>query len=324
MSLRWTLCLLCMLPALGCDAEVDPPAMGTLERERLELIAEARERIVEIAVEEGQKVEPGDLLVRLDESLYRTRAERAEGTLGAARAALAELLRGTRVELVAEAEARLAEARSSLVQARLDHERALRLTREKVEPPATLDRAVARLGAAEAQVAAAEANLARLIEGATAEEIDRARAAVVEAESALASEIVALERLSVFAPVAGTVDALPYEIGERPPPGATVVVLLSSRRTFARVYVPEPIRSQVRPGSRVTVRVDSREDVEGRVRWVASEASFTPYYALTEHDRGRLVYLAEIDLVGSGAASLDLPSGVPVEVHFDLGSEHDE
>jgi len=49
------------------------------------------------------------------------------------------------------------------------------------------------------------------------------------------------------------------------------------------------------------------------VRWIANEAAFTPYYALTEHDRSRLSYLAEIDVVEEQGR---LPDGVPVEVDF--------
>jgi HlyD family secretion protein len=53
----------------------------------------------------------------------------------------------------------------------------------------------------------------------------------------------------------------------------------------------------------------------GRVRTVATEAAFTPYFALTEHDRGRLSYLAEVELLDPAAA--DLPVGLPLEAHFD-------
>jgi HlyD family secretion protein len=52
------------------------------------------------------------------------------------------------------------------------------------------------------------------------------------------------------------------------------------------------------------------------VRELAHEAAFTPYYALTQHDRGRLSYLAEVEISGPGAD--DLPTGVPVEVRFEL------
>ena len=53
--------------------------------------------------------------------------------------------------------------------------------------------------------------------------------------------------------------------------------------------------------------------VDGRVRWVASDPAFTPYYALTERDRGRLTYVAKVDITEERQR---LPDGVPVEVEF--------
>jgi HlyD family secretion protein len=50
------------------------------------------------------------------------------------------------------------------------------------------------------------------------------------------------------------------------------------------------------------------------VRFVSAEAAFTPYYALTQEDRSRLAYLAEIDLEENAAA--DVPTGMPVQVEF--------
>ena len=58
------------------------------------------------------------------------------------------------------------------------------------------------------------------------------------------------------------------------------------------------------------------DTLDGRVRWIASEAAFTPYFALTERDRGRLAYEAKINIETSGAR---LPDGVPVEVELDTG-----
>jgi HlyD family secretion protein len=55
--------------------------------------------------------------------------------------------------------------------------------------------------------------------------------------------------------------------------------------------------------------------LNGTVRFVAGEASFTPYYALTQRDRGRLSYVAEVDL--TDAAAQALPVGVPLEVLLD-------
>jgi HlyD family secretion protein len=116
--------------------------------------------------------------------------------------------------------------------------------------------------------------------------------------------------------VDGVVDKVLYQLGERPAPGTTIAVLLDSSRTFARVYVPEHLRARVQPGESLQVRVDGvAESFNGRVRWVSADASFTPYFALTQHDRSRLSYLAEIDLEGAA----DLPSGVPLQADFPAG-----
>jgi len=52
------------------------------------------------------------------------------------------------------------------------------------------------------------------------------------------------------------------------------------------------------------------------VRFIASDAEFTPYYSLTAADRSRLSFLAEV--VFDDAEARDLPSGVPVDVTLEL------
>jgi HlyD family secretion protein len=94
-----------------------------------------------------------------------------------------------------------------------------------------------------------------------------------------------------------------------------VAVLLADGAPYARVYVPEPERSRVVPGARAQVYVDGVAGaLPARVRTVSQDAAFTPYYALTERDRGRLAYVAKIDLEGETA--LALPTGLPLEVEL--------
>ena len=55
---------------------------------------------------------------------------------------------------------------------------------------------------------------------------------------------------------------------------------------------------------RSTLSVDGvAAPLQGTVRYVSAEATFTPYYALTQKDRSRLSYLAEITLDDPAAAS---------------------
>ncbi len=144
----------------------------------------------------------------------------------------------------------------------------------------------------------------------SSEQVDRANSAWEQAQADEQQAQLALERLTIRAPQPGRVDSLPFEIGERPPVGSVLAVLLVGEAPYARLYVPEPLRSRVAVGDTVRVQVDGREQAyTGRVRRVASDPAFTPFFALSESDRSQLVYLAEVTL--SGAA--DLPSGLPAE-----------
>jgi HlyD family secretion protein len=106
------------------------------------------------------------------------------------------------------------------------------------------------------------------------------------------------------APRSGIGDALPFEPGERPPPGAPRGGLVADGPPWARVHIPEPLRTRLRPGARARVRVDGYpEPFEGRLRSVSHEPAFTPYFALTQRDRSRLSYLAEVDVTSPPPSS---------------------
>jgi HlyD family secretion protein len=305
---------------LGAACAEDPselPALGTLERDRIELVAEADEPVVEHAVREGDRVEAGALIIRQAGGRLAAQAERARRTRDEARARLDELRNGPRPEVVAEARAQLAGAEGALRTARHDLERAERLASADYASRARLDHARTAFEAARATRDAAQARLTALLRGSRAEEIARAESALAAAEAALAEAELRAARLEVRAPRAAVVDALPFEPGERPAPGTPVAVLVADGAPWARVHVPEPLRTRLAPGARARIRVDGfAEPFEGRLRSVSHEAAFTPYFALTQRDRSRLSYLAEVDVLSPEAQAL--PAGVPVEVTFEL------
>jgi HlyD family secretion protein len=303
----------------GCGDSSSTIAVGTLERDRIDLVAEASEPVVERAVAEGDHVEAGALLVRLDPTSHDARVAEADSARARTAARLAELVRGPRRQEIDEARARLHGAEGRLATARSELARADELVSQKVMSSEQRDARRADFDEAKAARDAGVASLDALLEGTTAEEIAQAEAALAEADAALVDARLRRARLEVRAPTAGWVDALPYERGERPPAGGVVCVLLAEEAPYARVYVPAEIRIGVRPGTAATIRIDGIDaPLRGRVRHVAREASFTPYFALTERDRGRLVYLAKVDLLDSAARGL--PTGVPVEVTFDLAA----
>jgi HlyD family secretion protein len=290
--------------------------VGTLERDRVEIRVESNEPIIAIHVTDGQMLEVGDLILEQDPArLERLMAQQA-ALRDQSAARLAELERGPRSEIIREARAQLDSAEASAINAAANMKRAQEVFDRDLSDQQTLDLATTRWKTASAAEKAARESLEKLLNGTTIEELQQARAALEAADAGIRRIQLDIERLKIYAPVAGMLDKRLYQIGERPQPGATIGVILDKARTYARIYVPEPLRSSVLPGNQLDVRIDGTgKTMKGTVRWVSSDASFTPYFALTEHDRSRLSYLAELDVPDADG----LPSGVPLEVDFPAG-----
>ena len=289
-----------------------PVALGTIEYDRIELSSPFSEPIVEVLIEESRPVSADALILRLDDARLRARAAQLEAERQQASARLAEVLRGPRRELVAADRARLDGALAELEDATADQARLRDLRARGLVAQAEVDRAEARYGRAQAARDEAAQILEAAVEGSTQEEIEQARQRLAAAEAAVQLNAVELEKLQIVAPIAGYLESLPFERGEIPPAGATLAVLLESKRPYARVYLPEPFRSVLRPGDSIPVTVHGRQ-VEGTIRRMAADPVYTPYYALTEEDRSRLAFLTEIDLPGD----IDVGYiGIPVEARL--------
>ncbi|MBE2293169.1 MAG: HlyD family efflux transporter periplasmic adaptor subunit [Xanthomonadales bacterium] len=308
-------CVLAML--LAACSEPPPQALGTLEYDRIALPAPAAERIVDIAVREGERVEAGARVLTLEQVRGDAQLDAAQAEVGLRRQALAELRNGARAEDLEQARARLAAAMAQARDARAYYARVRPLGEKQLVAAAEVDRARAAAGNAEAQAAVAQAALAELRNGVRPEQVAQAEAALEVARAQARGQAATTGRLDLLAPRAGRIDSLPYRLGDEAPVGAPLAVLLVGDAPYARIYLPEALRMEVRVGDRVTVKLgaDGGRSWPGRVRMVRSEPAFTPYYALTGRDAARLSYLAEVQLEGEGAG--ELPAGLPLRVEFD-------
>lgn len=308
--------LLAMVLALAGCSDEPQQALGTLEYDRIALPAPAAERIVAIDVREGERVAAGQPLLRLEATRTAATTQAAQAEAQRQRAALAELEAGPRAERIAQARAQLAAAQAQAREAQAYYARLQPLGARKLVAAADVDRARAAAGNAQAQVRAAQAALDELEHGTRVEEIAQGESALRASEAQASAQQATLAKLSLVAPRAGVVDSLPYKLGDQAPVGAPLAILLVGDAPYARVYVPEPIRGDVRVGTAARVFVEGREGaLPGKVRMIRSEPSFTPYYALIGKDAARLSYLAEIALEPADAGKL--PAGLPVRVEFD-------
>ncbi len=309
-----------LLGACG-PAEESARAVGELTSDRIEISAESNEPIVEILVSEGQSVTAGQVLVRQDTTRAASRLAEAEAALAQQQARLDELVRGPRREQIAAARASVEGATQELSYRESELARIREVHSKGLASSESLDAAKAALDAAIANRKLALAQLEERLTGTTVEELQQAEQAVNQAAARRDGAKVDLDRHTLTSPVVGIADSRLLELGERPGQGQPVMVVLGGKQSHARVYVPEDFRVRVSAGVGALIHVDGlTAPIPGRVRWVSSEAAFTPYFALTERDRGRLSYVAKVDIDDDRER---LPDGIPVEVEFLVSSGSD-
>ncbi len=298
----------------ACSNNVDNSALGTLERDRIAHVATSNEVVVALPVSQGAIVDKGTVLVKLDDTLQNARVTKAKAELTEVEASFEKLQSGARKEEIADARAILAGSKAKLVESEANYTRAKDLAKRDLASKATLDQSLAARDANIAVVKSAREKLLVLTNGAREEDLRIAEARIAVAKAVLASEVKKLANLTIVATRDGVLDSLPWNLGERVTSGSPVAVLLAGKAPFARVYVPEPYRVKMKVGDVLSIHIDGLEAVfKGRLRWIATEPAFTPYYALNQEERSRLMYLAEIQLPDEAA---HLPNGVPAQVEL--------
>ncbi|EPV1124816.1 HlyD family secretion protein [Vibrio harveyi] len=296
----------------ACSKDDGQQALGTLERDRVTFTATSSEIIRGLPIKEGSQVTEGEVLVQLDTKNQEAILARAVAEQAKADAYLLKLTNGERPEDIAAAQARVARAEAQLTEAQKNYQRKAELVRKKLISQSEKDTALAARDSARAELDSSQEEFSKLTAGSRPEDIEQAKAELMAAKADVALQQQKLAELTITATRDGLLDNLPFNLGERVPVNGIVAVIQASRVPYARVYVPATYRVNFIPGKAVQVHVDGVEKpLEGTVRWVATEPSFTPYFALTEEERSRLMYLAEVDLQDSAES---LPSGIPAQV----------
>ena len=304
--------ILISLVITACSDSNEGVALGTLERERVIHPATTNEILIDLPVSAGQLVEKGQVIAKFDAELQQAIVAKAQAQLAQATAFLEKTLNGARPEEVAAASAKVAAANAAYTQSEANFRRAKTLVKDKLASQETLDSATAARDETFANLESAKQNLNELTNGSRVEDINSAKAQVQAAEAELKIQQKYLSDLTIKAMRAGRVDNLPWHVGERVTKGSPVVIIQANSAPYARVYIPEPYRAKLNQGMTLTVRVDGIDkDIQGELTWIATEPAFTPFYALNQEERARLMYLAEVTLPTS---ENNLPTGVPAQV----------
>ncbi|WP_028916211.1 EmrA/EmrK family multidrug efflux transporter periplasmic adaptor subunit [Pseudoxanthomonas sp. J35] len=220
--------------------------------------------VVGIEADDGDKVEAGDVLVRLDPDDAQVAYDQAVSNL----AATVRQVRG----LFSSADAAQAELRARQVaveQARADVKRREGLVASGAISREELAHARDVLAAAEAALGTAQGNLQRsraLVDATTVQEQPQVQAAAAQLRQAY----LALQRTAIVAPVSGYVAKRQVQLGQRVQPGATLMTVVPLEQMWVEANFKETQLHRMRIGQPVEVRADL---YGGSVRYQGKVAS---------------------------------------------------
>jgi len=290
---------------------------GNIEAHESLVSFKVQGRVVELPVEEGQSVEKGALLARLDDADYKQRVRIDEAGVHVRKSNLALTLAGTREQEIKAVQQNMIDAEADLQQKKLDYERAQRLFSEDAVSAQDRDLADTALKRSQAAFHGAQQKYNEAVEGSRKEDIAIAQANLKEADANLGMSRVNLGYTVLQAPTAGVITVRQAELGEVVVPGTPVVTLADLDHIWLRAYVAETDLGRIRWGQDAAITTDTYpgKKYHGRISFIASDAEFTPKSVQTYKERVTLVYRVKIDIDNPNH---ELKPGMPADASISL------
>jgi len=259
-------------------------------------------RIVELPFDEGQWVEKGTLLARLDDSDYRQQVAVNEATLDMQTRQLAAAEKNlTAAQRTVDFDAADLEFRDA------QYKRAAFLLEKGAGTAEQRDQTYAAWRQATAAHQRDEA-----LQNAAERQVELAQASIRNATETLKLSRIILGYTELRAPFSGVIQVRQAELGEIMVPGTPVVTLSDLDHVWLRAYINETDIGKVRYNQPATVTTDTYpgKKYQGRVTFISGNAEFTPKSVETHAERVTLVYRVRIDIYNP---THELVPGMPAD-----------
>lgn len=230
--------------------------------------------VTEVAVQDFETVRSGELLVVIDERIYRQRLEQALAALHSAQAALANSTQSqsSAQGSVAQTKAGIASAQAALAKAQADATRVRTLKAGGWVAQAQVDVANAALRSAQAALAQARAQEGIAETGVTSVVVGRGslQAAVENAQAQVHLAEIDLQNTRIIAPRAGRLGEVAVRQGQYVTAGTQLMAVVPDR-IWVVANLKETQMKGVRVGQPVTLTVDALGDevIRGRVERIS-------------------------------------------------------
>jgi HlyD family secretion protein len=265
---------------------------GTIDIRDASLAFTEQERISEVLVEEGERIDAGQVLARLKTDRLAAQIAEVKAKIAAQQEMVNQLKAGSRAQEIAQARAQVTARTADVRHAEGNLQRIEKTSGTGATSDQALDDARSRLEVARANLKAAESSLDLALEGPRKEDISAAEKSLEALEAGLSLLNVRLSDMALTAPASGIIQSRILEPGEMAGPAKPVLTLALTDPKWARVYVSEPDLGRISSGIAADVYSDSfpGEAIKGWVGFISPTAEFTPKTVQTEELRTKLVY----------------------------------
>jgi HlyD family secretion protein len=276
-------------------------------------------RIAELPIEEGQEVQQGALLARLEDADYRQRVRMDEAGVGVRESNLALTQAGTREQEIKASQQSMLDAKADLEEKQIDYDRVQKLFAKDEVSAQDRDLAATAFKRARAVHRAAEQRYNEAVEGSRKEDIAIAQANLKQAQTNLGLSQVDLGYTVLRSPYAGVITVREAELGEVVSPGTPVVTLADLDHIWLRAYIAETDLGRIRWGQDATITTDTfpGKQYHGRISFISPSAEFTPKSVQTYTERVTLVYRIKIDIDNPNH---ELKPGMPADARIEVAA----
>lgn len=243
-------------------------ANGRLEATEVDIATKRAGRLSEVAVREGDIVQTGQVVARMD-------VRDLEADL---RQAQAEFLQAVRAKSAAEA--KLVQQECAVEFAAAEFKRTDSLVKKRLISQQQADLARSKLDTEKAGLNAARASVAQ------------SEAAIEAAQAKIDSIQVDLDDSVLKSPIMARALYRLAEPGEVLPVGGKVLTLIDLTDVYMTVFLPTKQAGLVKVGSDARIVLDARPDaaIPAQVSFVSPEAQFTPKEVETQSEREKLMF----------------------------------
>ncbi|MCW2284407.1 HlyD family secretion protein [Rhodoblastus acidophilus] len=249
-------------------------ANGRLESEQVEIATKLPGRIAEVLVKEGEAVDQGQVLARMDVADIRAQLSAAE----------AQERRAQQAQVLAEAV--IAQRESELKLADQELSRADALFEKGFATAALRDQRQSVKNVAFAALNAGKASLNDSIAA-----IDAARAEITRINTLL-------DDSALKAPRRGRIQYRLAQAGEVLGAGSRVLTLIDLTDVYMTVFVPAHVATLLAYNDDARLIIDAIPQyvIPAKVSFIASEAQFTPKVVETQEEREKLMFRVKLTL----------------------------